>query len=308
MWFTVLLALTGPVAVDSTSSLFVPVGKAESLRVTIAGEGDPVVLIPGLVGSAFGFRKIIPLMTRDGYRVFVIEPLGFGGSARPAKADYSLTAQADRVAAVLESLGVANAWVVAHSVGASIAFRLALRRPGLVRGILSVEGGPVEQATTRGFRRALQFVPWIRIAGGIKVIRKETRKGLIHSSGDSTWVTDEVVQGYTAGAAADLDGTLKAYLGMERARERQRLRDHLGEIAVPVLLLRGSAPHEGGVPPGDIERLRHALRAFRVDTVAGGGHHLHEERPDAVVAALRRLRAWLLAEAVALESGLTPGQ
>jgi len=30
----------------------------------VAGEGDPIVLIPGLFGSAYGFRKLVPLLTR----------------------------------------------------------------------------------------------------------------------------------------------------------------------------------------------------------------------------------------------------
>src|SRR5690242_21296198 len=120
----------------------VPVGRAESLSVETAGRGDPVVLIPGLFGSAYGFRKVVPLLVDAGYWTIVIEPLGVGASARPEKANYSLTAQADRIAAVLDSLHVHNALIMAHSIGGAEAFRLSYRRPDLVRGVLSVEGGP----------------------------------------------------------------------------------------------------------------------------------------------------------------------
>src|SRR5258705_427397 len=95
----------------------VPVAPAESLSVETTGRGDPVVLIPGLFGSAFGFRKLVPLLVDAGYRTIVIEPLGVGASARPEKANYSLTAQADRIAAVLDSLHVRSALVLAHSIG-----------------------------------------------------------------------------------------------------------------------------------------------------------------------------------------------
>src|SRR3989449_3857050 len=74
----------------------VPVAPTESLSVETAGRGAPLVLIPGLFGSAFGFRKLVPLLVGAGYRTIVIEPLGVGASARPEKANYSLTAQADR--------------------------------------------------------------------------------------------------------------------------------------------------------------------------------------------------------------------
>ncbi len=133
----------------------VPVAPAESFET--AGRGAPVVLIPGLFGSAFGFRKLVPLLVGAGYRTIVIEPLGVGASARPEKANYSLTAQADRIAAVLDSLHVRNALVLAHSIGGSEAFRLSYRRPDLVRGLLSIEGGPTERAITPAFKRALRF-------------------------------------------------------------------------------------------------------------------------------------------------------
>jgi pimeloyl-ACP methyl ester carboxylesterase len=307
MWFALLLALNGSVPPDSGSSLFVRVARAESLHVTLVGRGEPIVFIPGLAGSAYAFRKVIARLPRDEYRAIVVEPLGFGNSSRPKKSDYSLTAQADRVAAVLDTLGVSDALVVAHSLGASIAFRLAYREPGAVGALLSLEGGPSEEATTKGFKKALRFVSIIKWAGGVKRIRKEMRKGFIASSGDPAWVSDEVVVAYTEGVAADLDATLLAYIRMGKAREPERLKDHLGEIASPVLLLRGTAPHEGGVSSDEIDLFHHTLRAFRVDTVSGAGHHLHEERPDAVVRAIERMRAWSLAEGEALEPRLTPG-
>lgn len=75
-----------------------------------------MVLVPGLFGSAYAFRRIVPQLVAAGYLAIVVEPLGIGGSERPARADYSLTAQADRIAAVLDSLRVRGAIVVAHSV------------------------------------------------------------------------------------------------------------------------------------------------------------------------------------------------
>ncbi len=274
---------------DSAKGFSVPVAPAESLRITVVGFGDPVVLVPGLFGSAYGFRHLIPILTEAGYRAIVIEPLGIGGSGRPEHADYSLTAQAGRLAAALDSLRVEHALVVAHSVGASIAFRLAYRRPDLVRGLVSLEGGPAEAATTPGFRRAMRFAPWIKLFGGIRLVRGKIRKGLIAASGDPAWVTDSVVAGYTAGAAANLDGTLKAYLRMARSREPGRLEPHLGSIRCPVRLAVGTAPHGGGISQREIDLLGRTVTSFAIDTVVGAGHYLHEEQPAAVAAAVRRL-------------------
>ena len=276
---------------DSARGFSIPVAPAESVHVTVVGSGEPVVLVPGLFGSAFGFRHVIPILTAAGYRAIVIEPLGIGASGRPERADYSLTAQAARLAAALDSLRVGHALVVAHSVGASIAFRLAYRRPDLVRGLVSLEGGPAEAATTPGFRRAMRFAPWIKLFGGIRLVRGKIRKALIAASGDPGWVTDSVVAAYTAGAAANLDGTLRAYLRMARSREPARLEPHLGRIRCPVRLAVGTAPHSSGIRQREIDLLGRTVTSFAIDTVVGAGHYIHEEQPAAVGAAVRRVDA-----------------
>ncbi|HXF95350.1 MAG TPA: alpha/beta hydrolase [Gemmatimonadales bacterium] len=285
MW--ILLCLLVP---DTTSSSFpVTLDPAESVQVTIAGAGEPVVLLPGLFGSAFGYRRLLPALADAGYRAIVIEPLGVGSSGRPERADYSLTAQADRIARVLDVLGVRRSVVVAHAIGGSMAFRLAYRRPDLVRGIVSLEGGPAETATTPGFRRALRLVPWVKLFGGAKRIRKKVGGFLRASSGDATWVTEEVLDGYTAGATRDLDAALRAYLAMARAREPEALAPRLGAIRCPVRLLVGGVPHEGAPNGEEVALLAGRLPRFSLDTIAGAGHFLYEERPEAVVRAIHDL-------------------
>ncbi len=293
--FFVLIAALPPASREgprpaSPRRFFVRVEAAESLQVTMAGEGEPVVLIPGLFGSAYAFRHLLDLLPAAGYQAIVIEPLGIGTSARPEKGDYSLTRQADRIGTVLQELRTGPATVVAHSTGASVALRLAYRQPALVSGIVSLDGGPAERATSRGFRRAMQYVPWIKWMGGVKRVRAKIKEGLIETSGDTTWVTEEVVDGYTAGASQDLDGTLKAYLRMAESKEPERLVPNLGAVRCPVRLVVGTAPHDGGIPDRQLEALQHGLADFVVDSVPGAGLHVYEERPEAIVEAVRRVR------------------
>jgi len=192
---------------------------------------------------------------------------------------------------VLDSLAIRQAFVIAHSLGGSEAFRLAYRRLDLVRGLISLECGPTEAAITPAFKRALRFAPRIKLFGGIKLVRKKIRTMLLASSGDSTWVTDDVVIGYTAGAAQSLDATLKAYLAMANSREPEKLWPHLAEIRCPVRLVLGGVPHEGDVGADEVRLLQRTVRAFALDSVAGAGHFLYEEQPEAVVAVLGRLQA-----------------
>jgi pimeloyl-ACP methyl ester carboxylesterase len=275
---------------DSVQDFRVVVGRAESLHVVTAGRGEPVVLLPGLFGSAYGFRKVVPLLTGAGYRTIVVEPLGIGTSSRPERADYSLAAQTERVAAVLDSLHIQDAIVVGHSIGGAIAFRLAFRHPEQVRSLVSIESGPTEAAATPAFRRAMRFAQWIKIFGGIRLIRRLIRRSLISSSGDTTWISDSVVAGYTAGAAANLDATLKAFLRMAGAHERYKLEPHLQEIHSPVRLVVGGVRHDGDVGPDEVVLLRSRLRLFALDSLPGVGHYPQEERPESVLEAVARAR------------------
>ncbi|MEE8117183.1 MAG: alpha/beta hydrolase [Gemmatimonadales bacterium] len=277
------------VADTSTTTLCIPVAPAETVAVTIAGQGEPVVFVPGLFGSAFGFRHVKPLFVEAGYQVVIVEPLGIGRSSRPRHADYSLTAQAARIAAVLDTLGIETAIVVAHSIGGSIAFRLAVQRPDLVAGIVSLEGGPAERATTSGFRFAMRFSRILRVFGGRDLIRSQVYQNLRASSGDASWVSEAVVDGYTAGAARDLDATIDAFKGMAESREPWTLVSTLARIMSPVRMLLGTAPHKSGPRPEEITLLRDSLPSFAVDSVPDVGHFIFEERPEAVLGAVQRL-------------------
>lgn len=157
--------------------------------------------------------------------------------------------------------------------------------------IVSLEGGAAEAAATPGFRRAMSFAPWIKMFGGMRLVRGQIRRYLTSASGDPAWVTDEVVAGYTAGAALDLDATLRAYLGMAAAREPRALGPRLGEVRCPVRLLVGTLPHQGAVPQRELDLLASSLPSFAIDSIAGVGHFVQEERPEAVLEAVARVVA-----------------
>jgi pimeloyl-ACP methyl ester carboxylesterase len=245
------------------------------------------VLVPGLLGSAFGFRKLTGPLAAGGYRVVVVEPLGIGSSAKPEAADYSLTAQADRIGAVLGALGLDDAIVVAHSVAASMALRLAARHPERVKAIVSLDGGPTEAAATPGFRRAMRFAFLIRLFGGTRRIEGIVRSTLTERSADPSWVTDDVVAGYMSAGARDLGGTLTALGQIAKAREPEPLRPRLSEVSCPVRLVIGTTAHEGGISPAEIALLQERLPRFAIDRVADAGHFVFEEKPEAVVAAIQ---------------------
>lgn len=277
-------------AADSVVVRNIEVAPGEILRTTTLGAGQPLVLIPGIFGGAFGYRLIARSLATRGYRIIVVEPLGYGWSSAPKKADYSFTAQTLRVGNALDSLGVTRALVVAQSSGASIAFRLAIVRPELVRGVLSINGGPAESAATPGMRNAFKLGGFItKMAVDPARLRHDVRREIIRNSGDTSWVTEGVIRGYTAGQAVDLHASIDAFQQMSKSTEKESLADRLHECAVPVRLLMGTAPMPAGVTREQEALLSARLPDFRSDSVTGSGQYIHEEQPDAVVEAVGRL-------------------
>lgn len=281
------LAISPPGSLSAADSVdrMIVVAPAESLHVTMVGPelGPPVLIIPGIVSPAYAFRHVLPPLAEAGVRAVVVEPLGVGASSRPADADYSHTAQAHRVAAVMDSLHLTQAVMMGHAVGAPIALRLALARPELVHRLLLVEEGPVESAAVPGVKSALKFAFFIRIFAGRGRVRKELRKGLIASSGDTTWVTDEVIEGYTRGPAGDIGAVLRALKGMQNSTEPDSLTPHLGQLQMPVRLLVGGAAHKSGISPNRLRALEDNVHSFSMQTVVGAGLHIHEEQPEVIV-------------------------
>jgi pimeloyl-ACP methyl ester carboxylesterase len=288
MLLLTLALLTAPS--DSIVVRDIEVAPGETLRTTTIGAGQPVVLIPGIFGAAFGYRTITGPLVARGYRCIIVEPLGYGWSSHPKDADYSFTAQTERVGRALDDLGVTEALIVAQSSGASIAFRLAIIRPDLVRGLLSIDGGPSESAATPGMRKAFRLGGFLtKLAVDESKLRHDVRREIIRNSGDTSWVTDAVIRGYTAGQTADMHGSIDAFHRMSKSKEEHSLADRLHQCAVPVLLLVGTVPHPAEVSHGERELLSTRLPDFRSDSVLGSGQYIQEEQPDAVVAAVARL-------------------
>ena len=108
------------------------------LSYVTAGGGEPLVLVPGFLQAAadwvdFGY----PTLLGDGFRLIIIDPLGFGESDKPhASAEYTLTARADHLAAVLDAEHVDAAHVWGYSFGATITEAFARLHPDRTRSVV----------------------------------------------------------------------------------------------------------------------------------------------------------------------------
>src|SRR5688572_18944288 len=107
-----------------------------SLHYLVEGRGPAVVQLHGLGGFAASWRhNIAALATRA--TVYAVDLPGSGRSAKP-RAPYGLAYFARALHAFLDTLGLAQASLVGHSLGGSVAVTYALTHPARVERLALV--------------------------------------------------------------------------------------------------------------------------------------------------------------------------
>jgi haloalkane dehalogenase len=100
--------------------------------------GAPVALfLHGNPTSSYIWRNIIPEVARVAHCV-APDLIGFGQSGKP-QIEYRFQDHARYLDAFIASFGMTSAFVVAQDWGTALAFDLAARRPGFVRGLAFME-------------------------------------------------------------------------------------------------------------------------------------------------------------------------
>lgn len=276
-----------------------PVEVAPGEELTVCSEGpatgDSVVIIPGLSGCVYGFRKVTPLLHDQGLRTIIIEPLGVGESSRPGKADYTMTAQAARIGAVLDSLSIRRAVFVGQGIGGAMVFRLAVERPELLAGFVSIEAGAAESTISNQTGRSLMVAKAVAKLGGKSILRDRFAENLKEGSGDDSWIDRRTLGRYFRGFGRDISATLNALTAMSEQAEPWSITPRLPEIQIPVVVLLGTAPHAGAMAPQDVDILRDGLGEVEFRDVSGAGHFIYEEQPQVVADVVAELVAKLTA-------------
>jgi pimeloyl-ACP methyl ester carboxylesterase len=245
------------------------------------GNGDvPLVLVHGSWGSHHGWDLVAPGL-RKSFRVLAYDRRGHSQSERPTVAGSVREDVAD-LAALIECLELAPAWVAGNSFGASVALRLAGERPDLLRGVIAHEpplfallaGDPKTAPMLEEISRRVRAVAERITAGDHPGAAEQFVETVALGPGSWSQLTPDLQQTFIENAPTFLDET----------RDPEQLTfdvASLGAFPRSALLTLGDQSPPVFAPV--IARLREAAPRLALATFAGAGHIPHVTHAGAYV-------------------------
>jgi pimeloyl-ACP methyl ester carboxylesterase len=105
----------------------------------VHGEGEPLLLLHGGLGSIDMFRPLLPALSE--HRQVIAVDLQGHGRTTLGERPISLVDMGDDMAVILEQLAVEQVDVLGYSMGGGVALRLAVQHPQSVRRLALVSAG-----------------------------------------------------------------------------------------------------------------------------------------------------------------------
>lgn len=251
-----------------------------------SGDGPPLLLLHGIVGSAQNWQQNIRFLSRHA-TVYAVDLFNMGESERVVGLDAGLEATADGLAGLLDALGLAEADVAGHSHGGAVAMMLAARHPDRVgKLILFAPANPYcnfghqlirfyQTSFGRWFARRIPMLP-----------RSFKATALSRMYGDPSRIVEGTLDGYINGL--QVPGTVDHILGILQGWfvDMLALRGVLAKLADrPTLLIWGDHDHTVGL--SSAYRLQQVLLRSKLMVIPGVGHIPFAEMPDKCNCAMR---------------------
>jgi pimeloyl-ACP methyl ester carboxylesterase len=260
-----------------------------TLHVRIGGKGPAVLLLHGYGETGDMWAPLAAALMRD-HRVIAPDLRGMGLSA-VAAGGYDKKTQAADMAALLDTLKIAKADVVAHDIGNMVAFAFTVQHPQRVTKLVLIDApvpgiGPWEEVLKNPLLWHFRF-------GGPDMERLVAGRERIYLdrfwnefSADPTHF-DEASRAHYAALYAR-PGNMHAGFAQFAAFDQDAVdnRGFLaanGKLPMPVLALGG----EKSFGPMMATVMRFAATNVTEDVVPGSGHWIMEENPQATVKLVR---------------------
>lgn len=220
----------------------------------------PVLLVHGMGGDHSTWKQFSGDLSRAGRTVIAVDLRGHGRSGRAGR--YGLADFATDLGVVLDELDVAQVDVVAHSLGAHSALRLAMVQPTRVRRLVLEEPPPMPLDDA-------DLAENIEPAYGSLAERLRGIRALVANPMPLVRFDRAVHEAVTG----------------QFGRTEPQWWDRLAEVPAPALVVSGG--ERSFLPPRHLRRIADTLPRGQFVTVASG-HSVHRDRPRDFSALVRR--------------------
>ena len=226
------------------------------------GGGDPLLLLHGFGGDLNSWLFNHEALAAD-RTVYALDLPGHGESAKDV-GDGTIGGLAEVASGFLEAVGETKVHLVGHSLGGAISLQLALSRSHHVGSVTLIApvglGAEIHAEFIEGFARANR--------------RKEIKPQLQKLFGDPSLVSRSMVDDVLKYKRLDgVDGALRTIAGkfVQDGKQTIILRDRLGDISAPVLVIWGA--RDQIIPAAHAE----GIASSRLAIIENGGHMVHME-------------------------------
>ena len=236
-----------------------------------AGEGTPVLCIPGLGDTGWIWRKIVPTLTSM-HRVVAMEPRGHGRSSSP-KGKYALGDMAGDIVGIIARLGLNRPVLIGHGLGARAALLLAIEQPRLPGALILIGAGasPAAKSVRRGVAERIHLAEAGEMHEAYRNRKSEGRE-------PRGMTPKERAEHHRLFMRGDPSGYASAGYAELLAPD---LTERLGEVACAVLALTGGEDTEYHE---DAQTLSAGIPRCESILIEGAGRYAQLDRPEAVLA------------------------
>ncbi|HKZ08720.1 MAG TPA: alpha/beta hydrolase [Methylomirabilota bacterium] len=246
------------------------------------GDGPPLLLLHGFTGHAHAWDTLA-IALQAHFHVYALDQRGHGESD-PAEV-YNPVVAYDDISGVLAELGLTTLTVIGLSMGGRNAMYFASKRPQAVRRLVIVDIGPeISKKASPAAPGPPEPETWDSIEQAAQHLYRGNPYPGIHYY---RWVASHSLK-------ARPDGRL-VWQWHPSIKERRTVSDIdwwglLKTLPMPTLVLRGA--ESTVLDRGVAERMATTLPDGRFVEIPRAVHTLHEDNPDAVLAALRAFLAF----------------
>jgi len=242
----------------------------------IQGQGSPLIILHGLLGSSDNWRSIAAQLSQD-RQVISVDLANHGQSPHTDKVSYH--AMANDVADLIQILGLKKVDMLGHSIGGKVAMTVTAIYPDQIKSLIVVDIAPKRYPDRHGdiFDALLSI--------DISTITKRSEADVTLAKS----ISNKAIRHFLLKNLTKTNEQLKWQLNLTLlAREYPALLEAVCEgirIKQPSLFIRGALSDY--IEDGDVRLIKQQFLSVDIVTIEKAEHWIHAERPDEFLSTVR---------------------